>query len=89
MTFPAFKAGDPALCGSDGGFDSHTLPPDLSVRESSMARNIRNRQKIDVGKEARRRARMQIGRPPAEKIVPDKRKKPPRHKKRLMEDDWM
>src|SRR5712692_2461454 len=29
VTFPAFKAGDPALRGSDGGFDSHTLPPYL------------------------------------------------------------
>lgn len=54
-----------------------------------MARNIRNRQKIDMGKEARRRARMQIGRPPVEKVVPDKRKKPPRHKKRVIDEEWM
>ena len=27
VTLPAFKAGDPALRGSGGGFDSHTLPP--------------------------------------------------------------
>ncbi len=27
MILPVFKAGDPALRGSDGGFDSHTLPP--------------------------------------------------------------
>ena len=27
MIFPAFKAGDSTLRGSNGGFDSHTLPP--------------------------------------------------------------
>ena len=27
MTFVAFKAIDPVLCGQGGGFDSHTLPP--------------------------------------------------------------
>ena len=30
MIFPAFKAGDSVLRGSNGGFDSHTLPPYLS-----------------------------------------------------------
>lgn len=54
-----------------------------------MARNIRNRQKIDVGKEARRRARAQVGLPPVGKIVPDKRKRPPRHKKRVIDEEWM
>jgi len=29
VTFPAFKAGVSALRGSNGGFDSHTLPPYL------------------------------------------------------------
>ena len=27
VTFVAFKAIDPVLCGQGGGFDSHTLPP--------------------------------------------------------------
>jgi hypothetical protein len=27
VTFPVFKAGDPALREPGGGFDSHTLPP--------------------------------------------------------------
>jgi hypothetical protein len=27
LIFPAFKAGDSALSESNGGFDSHTLPP--------------------------------------------------------------
>ena len=29
MIFPAFKAGDSALRGSNGGFDFHTPPPTL------------------------------------------------------------
>jgi hypothetical protein len=30
VIFTAFKAVDSALRGSNGGFDSHTLPPDLA-----------------------------------------------------------
>jgi hypothetical protein len=30
---PAFKAGDSVLSGSNGGFDSHTLPPYLTLSE--------------------------------------------------------
>jgi hypothetical protein len=53
-----------------------------------MARGIGNRQKkIDVGKEARRRAR-QHGQPPAARVIPDKRRKPPKHKQRFTEDDF-
>jgi hypothetical protein len=29
VTFPAFKAGDSVLRGSNGGFDFHTPPPNL------------------------------------------------------------
>jgi hypothetical protein len=37
VTFPAFKAGDSVLRGSNGGFDSHTLPPHLLIcRELQM-----------------------------------------------------
>ena len=43
--------------------------------------------KVDVGKEARRRARERAGSPPAERVLPDKRRKPPKHKKRLLEAD--
>jgi hypothetical protein len=31
--------------------------------------------------EARRRARLDAGMPPAERTIPDKREKPPKHKK--------
>jgi hypothetical protein len=36
--------------------------------------------------EARRQARILIGQPPAARVVPDKRKKPPKHKKKILED---
>lgn len=49
---------------------------------------IRKKQKLRVAKEARRRARLGIGLPPAERIIPDKRKKPPKHKRPVeLEED--
>jgi len=48
-----------------------------------MAR--KKRREFRAGVEARRRARQAAGLPPAEKIVPDKRKKPPRHRKKWLE----
>ncbi len=44
-----------------------------------MAR--RKKRKFSASKEAKRQARSRIGTPPAERILPDKRKKPPKHKK--------
>lgn len=44
------------------------------------------RGKLRVGKEARRRARNAAGAPPVEKIIPDKRLKPPKHKKSPLEE---
>jgi hypothetical protein len=41
--------------------------------------------KFTAVKEAKRRARLAAGSPPAERIVPDKRRKPPKHKKPLDE----
>ncbi len=38
-----------------------------------------------AGVEARRRAREAAGTPKAERIIPDKRRKPPKHKKKLIE----
>ncbi len=37
--------------------------------------------KFNASKEARRRARLVIGQPPRERVIPDKRRKPPKHKK--------
>ena len=49
----------------------------------------KSRKKYTVGKEARRRARERVGLPPAERVLPDKRRKPPRHKKRLIEEELL
>jgi len=45
------------------------------------------KKRIHLAKETRARARQALGLPPAERIVPDKRLKPPKHKKKLIEDD--
>jgi hypothetical protein len=36
--------------------------------------------------EARRRARATLGSPPATRVLPDRRRKPPKHKKKLEEE---
>ncbi len=51
-----------------------------------MARK-RKRKKFVAGKEARRRARELAGPPPAERVIPDKRLKPPKHKKNSIENE--
>jgi hypothetical protein len=43
----------------------------------------RKKQRWRVAKEARRRARLGIGVPPAERTIPNKRDKPPKHRKTL------
>jgi hypothetical protein len=42
--------------------------------------------KFTVAGEARRRARELAGPPPAARVIPDKRLKPPKHKKKLLEE---
>jgi hypothetical protein len=48
-----------------------------------MAR--RKKPRLRVSKEARRRARLGIGLPPPARVIVEKRFKPPKHKKRLLE----
>ncbi len=50
---------------------------------------MKSKRKYSVGKEARRRARLMAGLPPAERVIPDKRRKPPKHKKKLVEDELL
>jgi hypothetical protein len=52
-----------------------------------MAKSKRKPSKFSAGREARRRAREVSGPPPAERVIPDKRLKPPKHKKNLLEDN--
>jgi hypothetical protein len=42
--------------------------------------------KFTAASEARRRARELAGPPPAARVIPDKRLKPPKHKRKLMEE---
>ena len=52
-----------------------------------MKRGKKIRKKLDVGKEARRRARQSAGPPPAERVIPDKRLRPPKHKKKIVDSE--
>jgi hypothetical protein len=42
---------------------------------------------IKIEKEARRRARAGIGMPPTQRLIPDKRRKAPKHKKSLQDSN--
>jgi hypothetical protein len=53
-----------------------------------MARTGRRKKdKIRPHKEAKRKARAVVGMPPPARVVPEKRDKPEKHKKRLEEGD--
>jgi hypothetical protein len=51
-----------------------------------MARSKRKPKKFSAAKEARRRARELAGTPPGERVIPDKRLKPVKHKKKVLEE---
>ena len=46
----------------------------------------KTRRKYEKGSETRRLARIVIGAPPSTKAIPDKRKKPAKHKKEWLQD---
>jgi hypothetical protein len=50
-----------------------------------MARS-RRKKKLAAAREARRIARALVGQPRPERVIPDKRKKPPKHKEELLEE---
>jgi hypothetical protein len=50
--------------------------------EAVMASKKR-KTKFTAAKEARRRARLAAGTPPTERVIPDKRRKPAKHKKSI------
>jgi hypothetical protein len=45
----------------------------------------KKKSKFRAAKEARRRARLGIGQPPPERTIPDKRSKPLKHKKEIVD----
>jgi hypothetical protein len=51
-----------------------------------VSKGKRKPSKFTAGREARRRARELAGPPPAERVIPDKRRKPAKHKKQLIEN---
>jgi len=63
-----------------------TAQAELKFDESEAAMPSKKRKtKFTAAKEARRRARLAAGSPPAERVIADKRRKPPKHKKRVDE----
>jgi len=46
----------------------------------------RKKKRFEAGKEARRRARASGIAPAATRVIPDKRKRPPKHRKDLLEE---
>ena len=42
--------------------------------------------KFSAATEVRRKARELVGAPPPTRVIPDKRRKPPKHKKELLEE---
>jgi hypothetical protein len=53
------------------------------ARAEAMTRKKKSRMRVH--KEARRRARLGVGLPPPEKILPNKKDKSPKHKKTFSE----
>jgi len=51
-----------------------------------MSKSKRKSSKFTASREARRRAREAAGPPPAQRVIPDKRLKPSKHKKNLVEE---
>ena len=58
-----------------------------AASNGQMKTGKRIRKKLDVAKEARRRARYNAGLPPAERVIPDKRLRPPKHKKKVLDSE--
>ncbi len=52
----------------------------------SRSKSRSKTKKFTAAGEARRRARELAGPPPAARVIPDKRLKPPKHKKKLLEN---
>lgn len=49
----------------------------------------KKKRKFEKGAEARRLARESIGTPPPARVIPDGRKKSPKHKKRLFDEELL
>jgi hypothetical protein len=54
---------------------------------SQMKKRKAPSKKFTAGAEARRRARELAGPPPAARVIPDKRRKSPKHKQKELDED--
>lgn len=73
--------------------DNWKVRPDLIIEYSiglnqkeTQTRMRKTKKRLDKGKEARRLARSAAAPPAATKVVPDKRKKPEKHKKKWVQE---
>lgn len=71
------------LAAADHDSGQAESPRRICYAVSTVAR--RKKPRLKIPKEARRRARTSIGLPPPERIIVEKRDKPPKHKKTLPE----
>jgi hypothetical protein len=96
VTCPAFKAGDSDSVGVVGSTPTRfrqllrrharrlRVPGCGSFAGAKVAG--RKARKFDPAREVRRRAREKLGMPPRERILADKRRKPPKHKKQFLDE---
>lgn len=49
----------------------------------------KKKRKFEKGTEARRMARENVGTPPPARVIPDRLTKPPKHKKRLLDEELL
>lgn len=71
-------------CGAIPKFRMRTIYVSL-LTKAPMTK--RKKSKFKAATEARRRARLGIGPPPAARVIPDKRKKPPKYKTQFEKSD--
>ncbi|MBI2817069.1 MAG: hypothetical protein HYX72_09025 [Acidobacteria bacterium] len=57
------------------------------VTSAWPAMSARRKKQFSVPKEVKRLARATLGSPPATRVVQDRRRKPPKHKKELLEEN--
>jgi hypothetical protein len=64
---------------------AETAQAELRFDSEAAMPSKKRKTKFTAAKEARRRARLAAGSPPVERVIADKRRKPPKHKKPLQE----
>ena len=76
----------PEAKGAAGRKTAATGQTELRFHDSEAAMPAKKRKtKFTAAKEARRRARLAAGTPPTARVIPDKRRKAPKHKKALQD----